>query len=73
MVVRASESQLNFSVVEGPIKSHNTDESFYKEIMDSLPLIETTHDFVGSGGFKTDNTLNVELDTGCSLHSSFLL
>lgn len=64
VVVRTSESQLNFSVVEGLIKSLNTAESFYKESMDSLPLILITHDSVGSGGLKNDNTLNVELDTG---------
>lgn len=46
-VVRTSVSQLHFSVVEGPIKSLITTESFYKENMDSLPLIETTQNFVG--------------------------
>lgn len=69
LVVRTSEPQLNFSVVEGLIKSLNTAESFYKESIDSLPLILTTHDSVGSDEFKNDNTLNVELDTGCSFIS----
>lgn len=68
--VRASEFQLNFfSVIEGPTKSLNADESFYKESTDSLPLIQTTQETVGLSGFKNDNTLNVELDTGCSFVS----
>lgn len=68
-VVRTIESQLNFSDIEGPTKSINLDESFYKESTDSLPLIQTTQDTVGLGGLKNDNTLNVELDTGCSFIS----
>jgi len=51
------------------LEHEDEDESLYKETMDSLPVIRTTQDTVGLSGFKSDNALNVELDTGCSFIS----
>lgn len=66
---RTSDSQLNFSVIEGPTKSFIAAESLYKESVDNLYAMQTTQDTVGLSGIKNDNVLNVELDTGCSFIS----